>query len=134
MDLRQRLRHLQQKMPRNTMLLGIIALVLARYIYEGEARTLYSIIALGPILGGITQLLDSRFTHGERKKVVKLLAARGWIAALFGLILFTLSLARVYPLATNLFIGLLVVGATLVGLGIYVLVSLKKLGFPLRPW
>lgn len=125
--------NLKKKVHLYTIGLGIALLILAQFAGTSHARGLYSIIALGPVIGGLATLVRLQYTRGLPKDIAKIVVECGWVALSFGLGFFMMVPSAYYALSGGLTALVLVVAAALVGLGLYVLLTIRKLGFSLTP-
>ncbi len=115
-----------------SILLGVIAIIIAQFAGIKRTTGLFSIIALGPIISGIVAYL--RYAGAKDvKQTVRVIIEASWILFSFGLGYLVMAPSSYYSANTWVMILIILDALLLVGLGLSSLIYFAKKGYSLTP-
>ncbi|MDI7247547.1 MAG: hypothetical protein QME92_08805 [Bacillota bacterium] len=114
-------------------ILGAFAVVIAQFADKPRSAGLYSIIALGPVLGGLVTLVRYRRSDGTPRSIGKIVVECGWVCFSFGLGYLMMLPSRYYAVQGGVAALLILDAVALVAVGGYTLYKLGRLGLSLTP-
>lgn len=118
--------------PRLSILLGVLEIVVGLFAYMTRTKGLYTCIALGPIIVGL--IAYARYQGAkDSKSVAKVTVETAWVTLSFGCGYFIMAPSSYYAAQAGILTGALIVAAAMIGLGIATLVAFGRKGFELTP-
>jgi hypothetical protein len=118
--------------PRLSILLGVLEIVIGLFAYMTRTKGLYTCIALGPIIVGL--IAYARYQGAkDSKSVAKVTVETAWVALSFGCGYFIVAPSSYYAARGSVLTATLIVAAAMMVLGIRTLVAFGREGFELTP-
>ena len=118
--------------PRLSILLGLLEIVIGLFAHMPRTRGLYTCIALGPIIMGL--IAYARYQGAkDSKSMAKVIVETAWVALSFGCGYFIVAPSSYYAARGSVLTATLIVAAAMMVLGIRTLVAFGREGFELTP-
>ncbi len=116
-----------------TLVLGVVALVVAQMADTSRAAGLYTAISLGPIAAGLITIYRHKVSSGTDKSVAKIVVECAWVDLSFGLGFLMMLPSSYYAVQSPVSVLLGIDAVVMAVYGLYVLINLNKMGFSLTP-
>ena len=118
--------------PRLSILLGLLEIVVGFFPSLPRTRGLYTGIALGPIVAGLIAYARYQGVKGD-KGTAKVVVETAWIPLSFGCAYFVMAPSRYYAAGAGAMAAALIVATAMILLGVRTMIAFGRRGFQLTP-
>lgn len=132
MKIDERFEWYKKSVPRLSLLLGIIALIIAQFAELPQTKGLFSIISLGPVISGLIAYV--RYSRADNlKQTVRVIVEASWIPFSFGMSYLVMAPSEYYNVGGLVLVLLLLNALLMIALGLSSLIYFGKRGYSLTP-